>query len=254
MKAFANVRVVIADAGGVPTAGGGRMREGAVFRISGDLVGVPELAELEAAGLRRVIDLRGGGEDRSAIEGWARERGVVYRHHPMDVAGGAGLGDAIRAAVVSGRAEAYVQRTYRRIVSEFGGQIAATIGVLAEGFPAGFGCAAGKDRTGVVNALLQVLIGASEDDAADFYAARAPSLDRLRPLARDFFGYDHVDDLPPGVDHILGVQRSTMTEVFEQIREGWGGVKPYLEAHGLRPEQAGRLREHLVVTARPAPA
>lgn len=230
------------------------MRERAVFRISGDLVGVAELAELEATGLRTVIDLRGGREDRSAIERWARERGIVYRRHPMDVAAGAGIGDAIRAAVANGRAEEYVQRTYRRIVSEFGCQIAATMGELAEGLPAGFGCAAGKDRTGVVNALLHVLIGVSEDDAADIYAARAPSLERLRPLARDFFGYDHVDDLPAGMDHILGVQRSTMTDVFDHIRTNWGGVEPYLEAHGLRPGQVQRLREQLVVTACPDPA
>jgi len=245
---------VIADAGGVALAAGGRMREGAVFRISGGLVGARELAELEAAGLRTVVDLRGEDEDRSRIEAWTRARGVAYQHQPMRVAPGGGLGEPILAAVADGRAHEYVRATYRRIVTEFGFELAAAIGALSERFPAGFGCAAGKDRTGVVNAFLQVLVGASEDDAADFYVARAPSLEALRPLARELLGYEHVDQLPPELDDILGVRRSTMLEVFEDVRNGWGGVDRYLQAHGLRREQAERLREHLVMNGGPVAA
>ena len=106
----------------------------------------------------------------------------------------------------------------------------------------------------MVNAFLQVLVGASEDDAADFYVARAPSLEALRPLARELLGYEHVDQLPPELDDILGVRRSTMLEVFEDVRNGWGGVDRYLQAHGLRREQAERLREHLVMNGGPVAA
>lgn len=222
------------------------MRERAVFRISGGLVGEPELAELEAAGLRTVVDLRGHREDRSAIEAWAQAHGVIYRHEPMDVARAGGLGETILDALADGGAKDYLRMAYRRIVTEFGRELAAAIGALSEGFPAGFGCAAGKDRTGVVNAFLQVLIGASEEEATRFYVERAPSLEALRPLARDFLGYEHVDQLPAELDHILGVQSSTMLEAFEHVRNGWGGVERYLLAHGLRPEQVERLREDLV--------
>lgn len=226
------------------------MRERAIYRISGNLVRANELAELDAAGMRTVVDLRGEGEDRSVVEGWSAGEGVEYVNHPITVGSRSGdAGAAMRRAAETGAAEDYVRRTYETIVDDHGGAVAATIGSLSESFPSGFGCAAGKDRTGVVNACLHVLLGVDEDEAVDFYVARAPSVERLRPMVCGLLGYADPGAAPAGLDVILGARRSTMLDVFERIQARWGGMEAYLEDHGLTGDRVERLREHLVVAA-----
>ena len=217
-----------------------------VFRLSGGLAGPDELRELEVAGLRRVVDLRGEDEDRSVIAGWAAAGGVDYVAQPIPAANGAQLREAFGQANSDEEAAEHLSAIYRRVVDEHGHAVAGTIAALVDHLPAGYGCAAGKDRTGIVTAFLHVLLGVPEDEAARRYVGGAPPIERLRTLARDYFEVDEGAELPAGVDVLLGAREATILETLEHVRSEHGGVPAYLAAHGLQPEAVEALRERLV--------
>ena len=238
---------MIIDAGNLPAADGLRIREGMIFRLSGGLVKPGDLEKLEAAGLRRVVDLRGTDEDRSVIRDWADEHGVDYVSQPIPAARREDF-DAVATSTTSEEdAIAYMGKLYRRVVDDFGTEIAATIGAMADELPAGFGCAAGKDRTGIVNAFLHVLLGVPEEEAAERYVNGAPSVERLGGLARNYMELDDSQPLPTGVEVMLRASPELITAAIDQAKRTRGSVEAYLEAHGLEPEAVERLRERLLV-------
>jgi protein-tyrosine phosphatase len=238
-------RPVIADAGGLPCVGG-TVREGRLLRVAGALAGAAELARLEDAGVRAYVDLRGDPEDRSVIEGWAREAGVDYRRLPIDVAGAHDLMRAVRDAEDAVAATAHMRALYREIVERNGATLAAAVGVVAAGTPVAFGCTAGKDRTGIVAALVHALVGVPDEEIARSYVACAPEVQRLRGVLQSQFGMAEELLEAPGLDVLLGVEEMTIRATLAHLRREHGGIEEYLVAHGLPTAAPARLREDLV--------
>jgi protein-tyrosine phosphatase len=237
---------VIIDAGGLPVAGGGHVRRGRLLRVAGGLVGPDDLPRLSDAGVRAYVDLRGAAEDRTVVRHWAAHAGVDYRWLPIDVAGGGDILRAIHDAADAGDAAREMARFYRHVLDTHGGELAAAVGVIAEGTPVAFGCLAGKDRTGIVAALVQTLLGAAEDDVARAYVVSAPDLEPLITLMREHYGMTEADVARPGTAVALGVEDATIRNALRHVREAHGGVDAYLIAHGLSPEAPATLRADLV--------
>lgn len=233
----------------MPVADGGRIRAGRIFRVSGGLMSADELDALEAAGLRRVVDLRGEDEDRSVLMEWAGKRGVDYVSQPIYAAGRREFVEIARQGMGQERAQEYMTSLYRGIIDEHGNEIAATIGAIADRLPAGYGCAAGKDRTGIVTAFLHVLLGVPEGEAARRYVNGAPSVERLGPLARTYLGLDEGAPLPAEIEVLIRPAPTTLLGMLDHARENYGGVREYLESHGMAPGTAADLRRRLVVPA-----
>jgi protein-tyrosine phosphatase len=240
---------MIIDAGNVPAADGKRIQSGKIYRLSGGLAKSGELQALEEIGLKRVVDLRGTDEDRSVIKNWAESHGVDYVSQPIPAAR---RDDFVRAAAEAETEEgafAYMRELYERVVDQFGPQIAATIGAMAEEQPAGFGCAAGKDRTGIVNAFLHILLGVPEEEAAVRYVNGAPSVERLGPLARNIMELEESEPLPMGVEVLLRATPELINAAIAEAKRTDGTIQGYLEHHGLAPQSVERLREQLLVPA-----
>ena len=244
LAALGNLALVIVDIGGAPTADGGRIRPKLVYRIRGGLAAPDKLAPLDDAGLRSVVDLRAETEDRSVVRDWADATGVRYVAQPMPAGNKVDMNEVSRQS--SAEATDYMQALYRRIVVEFGPQITATIGVLAEGLPAGYGCAAGKDRTGIVTAMLHVLLGVSREEAGRRYMSDAPTVEALGPLARDYLDLHEAEPLPVGVEVMMGTMPESIGAALDQAEEEFGSVPAYLEHHGLAPGAVETLRSELV--------
>lgn len=239
-----NSGLAVADIGGLPVAGGGRLRRGLLYRISGALVGPDDLAHLQSFGLRLVVDLRGMAEDRGTLSRWAAEYGVAYHHRP--VLSGA-VADFLREAGSSVEAAVAIRHSvYRQIVDDYGAALAGAVALIAHDGPAGFGCAAGKDRTGILAALIQTLLGASEDDAVADYIALAPDVERLRTMVAGWEASADVDLTAPGISTILGTSDELMRDSLAHIAGRWGGPAAYLQAHGLTLEDIDALRTRLV--------
>jgi protein-tyrosine phosphatase len=231
----------VADAGGLPMDGGS-LRHGQLLRVSGDLVGRDELRGLEAAGVRAYIDLRGPEEDRTRLARWARRAGIEYVAVPIGVAGGR---DLMRRILVSGGGGAQILALYRTIVDKHGTELARAVGAIAGRTPVAFGCAAGKDRTGVLAALVQSALSVPDAEIARSYVSSAPPAERFAAALQEQF------DVPPwllrlrGARALLGAEEPTILATLAHVRRTHGSAEGYLLAHGLEPASVTRLREAL---------
>lgn len=135
---------------------------------------------------------------------------------------------------------------YALMVSEHGGQLAAAVTQVAASLPDPVlvHCTAGKDRTGLVCAFVQEIVGVPRDLIAADYLA---SSDHLRE--------EYLNDLArlSGVDEIPGerAHRSTATS-SEALDKAWelvdqqGGTRQYLLNHGVSAQIFEQLTANLI--------
>ncbi|MFD8755946.1 tyrosine-protein phosphatase [Kitasatospora sp. NPDC059577] len=154
------------DLGGYPATGGRSVRWGLLYRSDslGKLASPADLDRLRALGVRTVIDLRYPWE--IAAKGRMPDvAGVEYHnlsieHRPYDQA-------EIDPELDPWR---YLADRFAEVAEDGVKEIRQVLDVITDAdAPVVFHCASGKDRTGLVAALLLTLLGVAEDDiAADF--------------------------------------------------------------------------------------
>ena len=124
--------------------------------------------------------------------------------------------------------------------------IAAIVAAIADAEPGGvlIHCHAGKDRTGLVVALLLSLVGVTDEDVADDYALTRSSLEGL---IVDWLS--EMSDDPAEHERLRALaepRREAMLDTLAHLRRRYGSAEGYLLAAGVQPEQLARLRERLV--------
>jgi protein-tyrosine phosphatase len=237
----------VSDIGGHPLQGGGRFRSGLVFRISGGLVGPAEIAHLDTLGLRVLVDLRADDEDRSRLVEWAAGQRVRYHHEPISLANAedfAALVDEYGLTEADGRA--FLASMYRRMLDEFGASFVGAVTAIAEAQPAAFGCAAGKDRTGLLAALLQELLGVDRATILAGYVNQAPDRDELLEAVATWWDWEEGDLTKPGLGGILSAVEEVMAGALDYLDDRHGGAVRYFEAAGLPARTVEQLRQRLV--------
>ncbi|WP_431934275.1 tyrosine-protein phosphatase [Micromonospora sp. RP3T] len=145
------------DVGGVPTTGGGRVRERALIRTDNHRrLGAAGLAALRAYGVSRVLDLRWRSEAQADPSPLAAD--PSYRLVPacFDPTGD----------------EDIPPDSYRLMVDASRDRLAAAFTAIAQAPPGGVvvHCHAGRDRTGVLVALALHVAGVPVDAIAADYA------------------------------------------------------------------------------------
>ncbi|HZQ77382.1 MAG TPA: tyrosine-protein phosphatase [Acidimicrobiia bacterium] len=240
----------VSDIGGHPLQGGGWFRSGLVFRVSGGMVGPADIAHLDSLGLRVLIDLRGEDEDRRRLVDWAAARGVRYHHEPMALAD---PDDFAAALNKHGRTEAdgraFLAKIYRRMLDDFSGSLVGAVTAVAQAQPAAFGCAAGKDRTGLLTALIQELLGVDRATILAGYVSQAPDPDRLLEAVATWWDWDEGDLAKPGLGGILSAVEEVMAGALDYLDERHGGAVRYFETAGLPASTVEQLRDRLVSDA-----
>lgn len=175
---------------------------GKVYR-SADLPKLTEQEEatVKALGLRTLIDLRSPPEVLRFGEDLPVASQVVRVPLPP-LAGSEGYAE------------------YTRLRAEFG----QVLRLLAResAYPVLFHCHRGKDRTGVVAALLQELLRV--------------------PRERIYADYLLSAEVGPGPEN--QVEREWLDIIFAAVDEA-GGIEPYLESAGLTPEELHSIRRNL---------
>jgi protein-tyrosine phosphatase len=239
--------VNVRDLGGIATEDGGTTRQGAVVR-SDNIGGLtPDgWRALARHGVVRIVDLR-----------WPEERA---QDPPRDVAGavevvhvsvlgptyeeGAALYRALDAHIdtVEDPADHYVYE-YVEFLERNRERFAQALAAVADApGPVVVHCMGGKDRTGLVAALLLRIAGVSLDDIGEDYSLSGPNLS----VTLDAWLESAPDELERGRRQKLSTTPATaMARVIATIEQRYGSVAEYLEAGGLQPEQIGGLRERL---------
>ena len=238
------------DYGGYATRDGGRLRAGLLFR-SGQHINATaqDLATVDALDLATVIDLRGDSERRHypCVRGEAFAAMVLFADGETSGRGGAPHAIAASDIQTVDDAEAAMIDLYAFMPHRPNLQAAFRhyFATLAERDGASLvHCFAGKDRTGLVVALLHKLAGVHDDDAmADYLltntagnaeariAAGVESIRRSRPDASDAV-----------VAHLMAVRAAWLDAAFATIERDWGGVDAYLTtALGVDAAQRARI-------------
>lgn len=177
------------DLGGYPAAGGRTTAWGRLFR--GDGLHRLDPADCEALGLTTVLDLR--THDEIARRGRLEADGVAWHHLPLIQA----IWDPgwLTEAMTP---ERFLADRYLAMLDEGADAIGSALRILAEAdrLPAAFHCAAGKDRTGVLAALVLSLLGVDDDTIAADYGLSRHGVDRMLAWIRatnpDEIGRAHV--------------------------------------------------------------
>jgi len=197
----------------------------------------------ERIGLRTVIDLRSDAErGRDSVRPLAS---CVPRmlHLAMQYAPGSeDSGTYMVPPDVSSLEDLYVA-----YLLHSGEAVARVFSVLADAktLPALFHCAAGKDRTGLIAALVLSSVGVDDDVIADDYEATAtnvPSLITLLETADPTAG-DHLSQLDP---KLLSADRATIVSTLAWLRSTYGSVQGYLSSCGVADEDVEVLRHRLL--------
>ncbi|MEO6715745.1 MAG: tyrosine-protein phosphatase [Novosphingobium sp.] len=248
------------DFGGYAVSGGGRLRKGLLWR-SGQHYGATDddLAQIAAIGLADVFDLRSSIErETHPCRRPAGFAAAIYLsddpqpHAPRIAAPHmAAAEDTSRQRDAASTREG-MRRNYGAIAfrPELIVMMRQQLAVITEGRgPSLVNCMAGKDRTGIAVAMIQLAAGVHRDDiiadylltntAGDVEARIAAGADTIKATARAMD--------PEVVRVIMGVEPEYMESAFAMIAEKHGSVDGYLrEVLGLDDALRERLREHLV--------
>ena len=162
----------VRDLGGLPTRDGRTTRRGTLYRADGvqRLAGA-DLEKARVLGLRTVIDLRTEGEIERGGRFPVEHYEVDWHHLPM-----------MRRMwseddlVATDGAAAFLRDRYIDMLVDGEAALPSILELVARGGPTLFHCAAGKDRTGVVAAVLLGLVGVPHDEIADDYHATAAAM------------------------------------------------------------------------------
>jgi hypothetical protein len=227
------------DVGGYPTADGGRVRWGALLRS--DLICrlTPRGREqLLAAGVATIVDLRSEHELAAEPGPYAANTAAgsapLYLHRQI-------LDYDDEATMARLALTRTFGEDYRVMLDGFRGRIARAVAAIADA-PAGgvlVHCHAGKDRTGIVVALMLALVGVPTETIVADYAISAGHLWPLFEAQRRRAPATQPPLSPP----------EAMAELLDHLERVHGGAERYLEAAGLTDAQFARLKERLVEPA-----
>jgi protein-tyrosine phosphatase len=226
------------DLGGYVTGGDLRTRWRTLFRADGlGELTEPDLAVLRGLGIRTVIDLRSGSElERGRFDVEAHP--VTFHHFPFI--------EELPDAQEFDRRPGLLGSQYQEIVRDAGGQILAALDVLASphALPAVFHCTAGKDRTGVLSAIVLSLLGVDEPTVVTDYALSGAAMQRLREkLIRK---YPEGRETIENIDEVFSADPAQMELLLDHVREHYGSVGAYVEGLGAGPDLVERLRAALL--------
>jgi len=227
------------DLGGYPTANGGRVRWRQVFRSDGlHAISDTDVARLrDDIALADIIDLRSTAELASEGRGPLAAQPIRFHHLPLfdgDVT------ESREQAAEINLGDRYV------LMAEYAAErIAAVIRTIATSDgPSVFHCAAGKDRTGVISAIILGLVGVEDAVIVGDYVATQETLEAITDRLMSLEGYRKMlAILPPDTMH---ANPETMTALLDQLRAKYGSMQGYVAAAGLEPAVVARLRDRLV--------
>jgi protein-tyrosine phosphatase len=229
----------VRDLGGYPAADGRKTRWGAVVR-SDNLAPLTEAGRnaLRDHGIRSIIDLRMQEEAEQLPNPFAEpgDHGITYKNVSF-----------INPDAPPPDEFTTLAHDYAGMLDRFQPEVSDIMRTIARAPEGGVlvHCHAGKDRTGLVCALLLELAGVDRETTSADYAL---SEECLRPRVNEW-----LEKSPPGERAEREKEQSkyspraeVMTEVLERLDQEYGGAEPYLLHAGVSPQDIARLRERLL--------
>jgi protein-tyrosine phosphatase len=193
--------------------------------------------------LATVIDLRSKQEVEHQGTGLISEAKLRYHSVPF----------------LTGTSRADDERFFRQCTSmgqfylyiikhrSFGSQIVRALEIIAEAenHPLVFHCAVGKDRTGILAAMLLSLVGVPDKDIIEDYTLSGPYMEELlKQINSDPKTAENVPQVP---DYFWKAAPESMELFLTTLRKQYGSIPGYLESMGSKDSLIERLEKALLV-------
>jgi protein-tyrosine phosphatase len=231
------------DLGGYATADGRCTKWRTVFRADGLYRLTPDdVVTLEPLGLRTVIDLRSDTELDERGRFPVDVHPVVFHHLPIvDTT----WSDLDRPKFE--RDEDFLIWAYQEMLTVGAPRFAKAFDALAEpgALPAVFHCAAGKDRTGLLAALLLGSLGVSHDDIVADYALTVEGMARFRTWAdREWPEWTaRLATIPAAFTAALP---EAMRHIVDELTAEHGSIRAYVRSIGVGDDTLATLESVLL--------
>ncbi|HVM40758.1 MAG TPA: tyrosine-protein phosphatase [Acidimicrobiia bacterium] len=230
------------DLGGYPTADGRQVRWRTLYRSDGfHRLGVDDLQAVADLGLKTVLDLRTPRE----VEEWGR---FPVEHIPVEFLHLPFMETTWDPATITAEtvAHEFLAARYLDMLETGAVAIARGLRTLADPVrcPAVFHCAVGKDRTGVMAAVVLALLGVSDADIADDYGLSAEAMERFTAWVKD----TDPEAAESMARHaaFLSAPPEAVHGFLDGVRERYDSIEGYVASIGVDPAVVGRLRANLL--------
>lgn len=233
------------DLGGYRTERGEQVRSGLLYRsdsphrLAGD-----DAAVFDRLDIRTIIDLRSYAEidrlGRPPLGPTVR----AYVHVPLrmtDTPGNIPADLQLDETLTLGK-------LYAHFVTQSGEELRTILRLLSDehAFPALFYCVAGKDRTGIVAAIILKLLGVPDAAIAADYAATADSFERFLELAAQDGALGELAAGHQAAQSLLGAEAETMLSFLGWMAAEYGSVEKLVAGIGIDEATIASLRRNLL--------
>jgi protein-tyrosine phosphatase len=233
------------DIGGYPTRNGRIVAWRRIFR-SAELRHITrnDLARFQdEIGLVSVLDLRSEYERNNDGQRLLSESGFRFFYIPFTVDDETQDTTEERLHGCTNLGEFYLQLMRE---PTYGRRIVQALDIIADSanHPLVFHCAAGKDRTGILSAMLLSILGVKDEDIKYDYHLSTPYIQNVINGFKEHA--DMPDDLKSLPDYFWCAAQESMALLLRTLRREYSSVKGYLRVMGAVSSQADRLRRALL--------
>ena len=241
------------DVGGLPTADGGIVRPGILYRSEGPASFAPVHREdLAALNIKLVCDLRSAGERDKDPNDWADAARLLNIDVSADLRVQTASGwAALKHDPTERAAREAVLGNYSSIPAALLPHLHHLVESIVDGeTPLLVHCTAGKDRTGVLVAILLKAVGVADDvvvadyERSDVFAKNLKLRGGIEEQFEEAFGFRPTQAI---IDAMIGIDVQFLNAAFDALTAEWHSIDGYFAAAGIDAALLGRLREMMVV-------
>lgn len=225
------------DIGGLKTKDGNFVKTGLLFR-SGELSQLTEkgLNSLKQLNIKTVIDLRTPNEckskpDRIPAAADINIVNVPFCYNKKDLNNQEFFALLLRKSKDLDF-EALIKNIYYDIVFECTSQIKDTISLISDknNLPALIHCTGGKDRTGTISAIIQLLAGVPEETVMEDYLASNGFIEQRMKRTLKFIRWMSLFRISPErIKPMLIVRRDYLEDILIEIMNRYNTIEDYLD-------------------------
>lgn len=244
LKSVMNFR----DIGGIPTSGNGRIKEGIIFRSATiDRISSKDANNLQELHIRTIIDLRAPGE----VKKHRRSPGTIFTLSlPLDFQ--QTTRERLRPYLYKKGTEKKLadisNHLYLDILDAAAPVFRQIMELLLSGerTPILIHCQAGKDRTGIIVALILLALDTDRKLIVDDFLK---SNDALLPYFKKMLIFRKIISFgffpSRKMLYVITVKQRNIDSIIDRIQNHYGGIEGYLNSAGFDISRLKDIRAHL---------
>jgi protein-tyrosine phosphatase len=185
--------------------------------------------------LRTVIDMQGGvGRDPGPLVA-----NGVNRHHLS-------IWDDYMQDLLMRLEQPISGEFYVTLAQRFAAEFTGALRLLSDeaSYPAVFHCTIGKDRTGVLAALLLAILGVGDETIIEDYGLSNSAIAQIREHLLTL--PDLSDDYKVRLDLTLAVEPLAIATMLDELRARHGSIEEFVGKHGLKEREIAQLHDVLL--------